>query len=155
MACREIDVPVARVRKRSTSHTRYSRRALERDRVVADETRQELGEIAARPATRAECLPGGRNAERPCPYVSCSYHLAIDVTDAGSLTENFPDTELHELAETCALDVASREGETLEGVGRLTNLTRERVRQIELKAFARVRVSDLGALASLCESAEN
>jgi DNA-directed RNA polymerase sigma subunit (sigma70/sigma32) len=36
------------------------------------------------------------------------------------------------MAETCALDVADRGGATLEEVGDLLNITRERVRQMEL-----------------------
>ena len=36
-----------------------------------------------------------------------------------------------ELRETCALDVAERGGLTLEEVGEILNLTRERIRQVE------------------------
>src|SRR5262245_4590856 len=28
-----------------------------------------------RPRVRADCLPGGVNEERPCPWASCRYHL--------------------------------------------------------------------------------
>lgn len=77
--------------------------------------------------TRADCV----NAPRPCVFVSCKYNLYLDVTEAGSLKINFPDKELHELSETCALDVADRGGSTLELTGSLMNMTRERIRQIE------------------------
>jgi DNA-directed RNA polymerase sigma subunit (sigma70/sigma32) len=50
----------------------------------------------------------------------------------GAITINFPDREPWELEETCALDVAERGGETLERIGELINLTRERVRQLEV-----------------------
>jgi DNA-directed RNA polymerase sigma subunit (sigma70/sigma32) len=53
---------------------------------------------------------------------------------------NFPDKELWELAETCALDVADRAGITLEEVGVIMNLTRERVRQLEMRGLAKLRV---------------
>lgn len=90
-----------------------------------------------RPATRADCEAG----ERPCPYLSCRFNLYLDVTPAGGITLNFPDLELHEMAETCALDVADRQGSTLEHVGSLMNVTRERVRQIEAKAAAKLGVT--------------
>lgn len=90
-----------------------------------------------RPATRADCEAG----ERPCPFLSCRYHLYLDITPAGGITLNFPDLELHEMAETCALDVADRQGITLEHVGSLMNLTRERIRQIEVKAAARLGIT--------------
>ena len=102
-----------------------------------------------RPRTRAEC----ESAPRPCPFASCRYHLALDVLeDTGSIKHNFPDLEVDELAETCALDVAERGPATLETVARLMNVTRERVRQLELgllrrlarfRAFAKHR-EDLG-----------
>src|SRR5439155_1285797 len=79
--------------------------------------------------------------ERPCPYVSCKYNLYVDVNPrTGSVKMNFPDKELWELAETCALDVADRAGITLEEVGVIMNLTRERVRQLEMRGLAKLRV---------------
>ncbi len=85
-----------------------------------------------RPRTRGECA----NAERPCPFVSCKHHLYLDVNEeTGTLKINFPTKEPDELAESCALDVADRGGATLEEVGELVNVTRERVRQLETKAL--------------------
>lgn len=88
-----------------------------------------------RPKTRGDCQDG----ERPCPYVSCKYHLYLDVTDRGSLTYNFPNKEVDELKETCALDVADRGGATLNDVGELLQLSRERIRQVENKVLHRLR----------------
>lgn len=87
-----------------------------------------------RPRTRGECIDG----PRPCPWVGCKWHLYLDVTAVGSLKLNHVSREPWELEETCALDVADRGGETLERVGQLVGLTRERVRQIELEAGQRV-----------------
>ncbi len=88
-----------------------------------------------RPATRAECA----NVARPCPYVSCKYHLYIDVNPrTGSIKINFPDKEVWELEHSCALDVAEQGGITLEDVGEILNLTRERIRQVEVSGLAKL-----------------
>ena len=42
------------------------------------------------------------------------------------------------MTETCALDVADRGGTTLEEVGAIMNLTRERIRQVEVKGLAKL-----------------
>ena len=96
-----------------------------------------------RPLDREEC----RFGERPCLYVACRFHLFLDVNPrTGSIKFNFPGKEVHELEETCALDVAERGGITLEEVGGLMNLTRERVRQLESEALG-----DLQSLVDLTE----
>ena len=88
-----------------------------------------------RPISRADCLA----MPRPCPFVSCSHHLALDVNPmSGALTVNFPELEIEEIPETCSLDVADRGGATLDEVGRLTNRTRERVRQIQEAVLRRL-----------------
>ncbi len=89
------------------------------------------------PKTRAECKYG----ERPCPYVRCRYHLALEVKPNGSLSENFH--EICDMKETCVLDVAERGENTLEYIGECMNITRERVRQLETDALAKLRTSDI------------
>ncbi len=90
----------------------------------------------ARPRTRAEC----RSGPRPCLYVSCRFHLYLDVNEAtGSIKLNFPGVEPWELPETCALDIAERGGLTLEEIGRLLNVTRERARQLEEAGLTKVK----------------
>ncbi|HVI03103.1 MAG TPA: sigma factor-like helix-turn-helix DNA-binding protein [Enhygromyxa sp.] len=89
-----------------------------------------------RPATRGECA----NVARPCPYVSCKYHLYIDVNPrTGSIKINFPDKEVWELQHSCALDVAQQGGITLEEVGEILNLTRERIRQVEVRGLMKLK----------------
>lgn len=89
-----------------------------------------------RPKNRTEC----RGGPRPCLYVSCKHHLYLDVNpETGSIKLNFPDLEPWELEETCALDVAERGGITLEEVGEILNLTRERIRQLEVSALHKLR----------------
>jgi hypothetical protein len=111
-----------------------------------------------RPRTRQGC--GGQT--RPCPWAGCKYHLALDVNPAtgsihlnagarGSRTlqrrdrlgveewlERAADAVL-DRPETCALDVAERGGATLEEVAELLGITRERARQIEVEALAKLR----------------
>lgn len=90
-----------------------------------------------RPLTRGDC----EGAVRPCPWVGCRHHLYLSVTDAGALVISFPDLEPWELKDTCALDVAARGGLTLDEVGVISNLTRERIRQIETRGLLRLRRS--------------
>lgn len=95
---------------------------------------------ATRPRTRADCATG----PRPCLFVSCKHHLYLDVNpETGSVKLNFPDKELWELEETCALDVAEEhpEGIPLEAVGDLLNLTRERIRQVEADGLQKARTA--------------
>jgi hypothetical protein len=88
-----------------------------------------------RPKSRAEC----RGSERPCPFVSCKHHLYLDVNpETGSIKLNFPDVEVWEMEETCALDIAERGGVTLEEVGEIMNLTRERIRQLEMSGLTKL-----------------
>lgn len=96
----------------------------------------------ARPRTRGDCA----GVPRPCPFVSCVHHLYLDVSErTGAIKLNFPDLEPDELPPTrsCVLDVAERGGATLEHVGEVMNLTRERVRQIEVRALARTPAREL------------
>lgn len=137
------------------------RRAMERAQVsltlIDCEPRPE------RPATRAGCLEGGENAHRPCPFVSCKYHLFLEVdprkgNEPGAISLNFPAQlgvparAVWELEETCALDVADHNGATLEEVGALLNISHERVRQIEVEGVARLKqLSEIAALVDFCD----
>ena len=93
-----------------------------------------------RPVTRGDCLAGGSNEARPCPWVSCAYHLALDVSeDSGNIKLIFPGVEVEAMTSTCALDLADGEGATLDEIGAAQNISRERVRQIELEAIEHLR----------------
>lgn len=113
-----------------------------------------------RPRTRSECEnPDGI---RPCPWVSCRHHLALDVTSVGSIklrsgprkgstlrngqTWGVDDwleaaaDMLLDMPETCSLDVAGREGGvTLEEIAAMTNMSRQRVQQEEVMALRSMR----------------
>lgn len=126
------------VRARTISVKRMTKRELEIGRLLYPETDY------WKPRTRSECVDG----PRPCPYVSCKHHLFIDVSPkTGAIKLNFPDLEVWEMGESCALDVADRGGTTLEDVGAIMNLTRERIRQVEVKGLAKLEaLRDMMAL---------
>jgi hypothetical protein len=131
---RDRGVPRSRVEAIGTGRQPLRVKHLEAGRV---ELAAELAEHDAtpRPRTRGDCI----GAERPCPWVGCRYHLAIEVNpESGSIKIVFPTLELEQLGATCALDVADAGGTTLERVGELTNVTRERVRQLETRSLVRL-----------------
>ncbi len=136
------------VRARTISVRRMAKRELEIERRVSLRLAEAPGRD--RPHTRGDCI----DAPRPCPYVGCKWNLYLDVNPAnGSIKLVFPDLTPDELAETCALDVADRGGETLEKVAELMNITRERVRQIEIMARERIKNEALrGALQARTEA---
>src|SRR5262252_10114606 len=126
------------VRAKTISVKRMTKRELEIGRLLYPEHDYE------KPRSREECTGGAR----PCPYVSCQHHLYLDVSArTGAIKLNFPDLEVWEMNETCALDIADRGGTTLEDVGAIMNLTRERIRQVEVKALAKLEaLRDMMAL---------
>lgn len=132
-------VPVSRL-KRKVQHRRKSRsKTIAPKRLTKEEQRQaallSIDDID-RPQTRQECM----SQVRPCPWVSCKYHLYLDVNrDTGSMKINFPHLNVWDMKNTCALDIADRGGTTLEEVGEILNLTRERIRQVEVRGLTRLR----------------
>lgn len=103
--------------------------------------------VSERPATRGECLDG----PRPCPYVTCRFHLLVSVARDGRLlaSRDFDENDeesiaaaLYEMTETCALDVADMGGATFERVSDMLGLPAQKSEQIQVQALARIR--DLG-----------
>jgi len=137
----EIEADGKRGRRRSKTMSRKEiARELRRQRafgLIDPELDAVIREIeAARPRSRADCA----GAARPCMFISCKHHLYLDVNPStGSIKLNFPDKEVWEMADTCALDVADRGGITLEEVGSIMNLTRERIRQVETRGLLKLR----------------
>lgn len=111
-------------------------------------TKGELREASHRPAkrllplVRGECLTG-TNAARPCPFVTCGYHLYLDVDPRnGSIKLNYPHLEPDQMVHSCALDVVDdhEEGMTNHAVADLLAVSIERARQIETQALASIHL---------------
>jgi hypothetical protein len=85
-----------------------------------------------RPVKRCDCDRG----ERPCPWIGCRLHM-LWVLDKPRINRilRLPDSEAADAAlalpMTCVLDVTDQGGATLEEIGTILSITRERVRQIE------------------------
>lgn len=120
-----------------------ARNVANRDLPQAAGQKQEEYEAAPAPQLgRLAC--GHRIAEvvmhsRPCVFAACKHSLYLDISETGSIILNFPHLEPGEMPadQSCALDLAERGGMTLEQIATVTNLTRERIRQVELKALLR------------------
>lgn len=128
-----------RARGRTMSRKQMSRelRKQQKEGVDPEEAALRAELESMRPRRRSDCV----DAPRPCLFVSCKYNLYLDVNPrTGSVKLNFPDKEIWELDYTCALDVADKGGITLEEVGSIMNLTRERVRQVESRGIQGMKV---------------
>lgn len=134
------------VRPKTINERKASRRAL---RLIREDVAMANAEGLPRlPRTRGDCAQD----ERPCPFVSCRYHLYLDVhPETGGLKLNFPHFEPHEMVESCSLDVADREGVTLEQIGSMLSITKERVRQLQDRALARVHAAHGAVLEPYCD----
>ena len=106
-------------------------------------------EHTERPRTWGECLERALGtASRPCGYLRCKHNLLVDVDGrTGSYKVTWPHLAVGAYGDeygaypqhTCALRVAEQGGMTLEEIGSVMNLTRERVRQIETRALYALR----------------
>ncbi len=105
-----------------------------------------------RPLVRGDCQPGGGGAHtaRPCPFVGCKYHLAIEVGDRRSRPDavkmNFRGFPEEAMLDTCALDVADRGPASLEDAADRLNITRQMFTIIESRAIRALRSSKLRVL---------
>lgn len=109
--------------------------------------------LERRPEKRSECPP----PDQQCPWVSCRYHLALDVQKRHRLAKaprvslNLPeDPDLWpDDAPTCALHVAESGEQTLQHIGDLLRMSRERVRQIAEWGFS--KLSRIGTTHDMAE----
>lgn len=111
---------------------------------------------------RADCLPGGHNEVRPCPHVSCWWHMLSERGHGGTRQQDgadrrspwymglsadrLPRVDPTTLDASCILDASEAapgsgrgDGMTLDAVGSAMGRTRERMRQIEARACRKAR----------------
>src|SRR6266498_4125570 len=88
-----------------------------------------------RPQTRADCA----DVPRPCPFVGCAFNTYLDI-HGRDLHFRRPHLAPWDVpaAVSCVLDIADQGGLTLDEVGEIENITRERVRQIEAVALVKM-----------------
>ena len=128
VVARKPDLHWRRPPRVAAPRTVLSIREIEREAYLVPRQRRRL------PATRGECP-----TYRPCPYVTCRYHLAYHVTATGSIQATHPDVPLEAMPVTCALDAAEVGPLSLDEIGEIMNLSYEAVRRIERAALAKIR----------------
>lgn len=90
-----------------------------------------------RPTTRGDCVDG----PRPCPFVGCRYHIWLEATQFGAIVTQ-QDGKLqgmHNMRFTCVLDAAEQGPLPVKQIGRLLGVKKERLRQMERVATARLK----------------
>lgn len=121
-----------------------------------EELRKELAEVEAlRPRTRGDChkvrlalvadLPEGDpfKVHRPCPFISCRYHLHADVAPNGVVTVLSTEETPLDIAHTCALDVVDEhpDGVSREEIAVITRTSEERTRIVDRRLERALRES--------------
>lgn len=93
-----------------------------------------------RPTVRGECYHFNI-----CPFVTCRYHLYLDVDEYGNIIYNYPGKQPYELEETCALKVADERSGTgpqgklsLNEIVKIMGLSKEGIRQIAVRAMKKI-----------------
>lgn len=140
-------------------HPKQTSRTVHRQRLRTDPritwlVDEDLDTNHERPKVRADC----DHVPRPCPFVGCRFNVFLEVARSGGVSLTWPHLAPWEVPPSisCVLDVVDaschrgKDGRgrtlpgsdyhrTLEKVGRVLGLTRERVRQIEEDAQAKIR----------------
>lgn len=103
-----------------------------------------------RPRTRADCV----HAERPCPWIGCRYHLFDELAPRLLMVprdqlRDEPDERLLNvlfgMEYSCSLDWAAKGPNTLDRIGGMFGVTRERIRQIQDKGLKRLKARCIGS----------
>jgi hypothetical protein len=132
-----FDMTAAARPKRSRTHHGKTVRLRRLTVVQEPPTHYPIG--ASRPKTRGECA----DVPRPCPYASCRMNTYLETLPPdcnGDPAIAFStDVEIWETGTSnCALDAADDGGLSLDEVGVMLSLTRERVRQLVELTFRRL-----------------
>jgi len=100
--------------------------------------------IDARPVDRPRYRPECRNGPRPCPLVGCFFNNYLEIRRRANRPPEIkllhPDRLPEDMPpeDSCTLDLAEDGPQTLDRVGQVLGLTRERIRQIETKILKRI-----------------
>ncbi len=129
-------------RKRSVRAKTISIKRISKGLLAAERENDPAANVRRLPLVRGICAPG----DGICPFITCKHHLFLDVSPkTGSIKFNFPDLieedgtiRFEEMPATCVLDVADNGPITLEKTGEILNMTRERVRQVDCRAMAKL-----------------
>lgn len=93
------------------------------------------------PSGKLEPMPRGRlriwQDHEACPWVSCRHHLALAINPETHGMKELVDWQ--DGQPVCSLDIADAGELTLDRAGDLEGITRERVRQIEVRALHKLR----------------
>ena len=114
-------------RWRHGEYGRYLGAAVRKEALTPED--EALLESVERPRTRLDCMPGGMNAARPCPFLSCRYHLGVEIAHNADTGE--PQWMRHMLeweedgGPSCALDVADQGARMPTEVGVITGMTKQ------------------------------
>lgn len=129
------------------------------DETVTDEELEAADRLHADMPRRLEDCPGD---DEQCPFVACRYHLWTDIESRnvrygkkGGQREYRRDlvpTDAWGSWATCALRAARQGPRTLDEVGDLLGVTRERVRQIQVAAIA--HLAEVVVRQGLCDPDE-
>lgn len=84
---------------------------------------------------------------RPCPFVSCRHHLYLEIVRGKlKVSKACQDMEVDEalmsMPFSCSLDAAEEGGLTLNAIGDIFGISRERIRQIEAESLRYIRIVD-------------
>lgn len=120
------------------------------DRPLTDAELRRADQVLSRqPRNRVECPP----ADVPCPFVACRYHVWTSTTlRQGVVVDVQVGRGWGDVKHTCALVLAEQGPRTMDQVGKILGVSRERVRQLEAGAIQFLRRERPGALHDLSGS---
>lgn len=129
-------------RKREVRAKTLSIKRISKGLLTSERENDPTANVRRLPLVRGICEPG----DGICPLITCKHHLFLDVSPkTGSIKFNFPDLieddgtiRFEDMPATCVLDIADSGPITLEKTGEILNMTRERVRQVDCRAMAKL-----------------
>lgn len=137
---------LARAPAQNDGIARYRRPAIRASKPLRRRELQERAKrlaeppLPTRPASDELCRAAGLGESVQCPFVSCRYHLGIEVMSKGALRVIYPHWEdgADPAEPTCTLVEALKGYHTAEEMGRVLGVGVNRISQIEASALAKV-----------------